>query len=141
MIGGVLSRLNEIEAALAVPVGEIDVVRVRKLVSGLAREFAEKLGTDGGTITVEESHEAHAIEAVTAYLDGAERGDGFELLAETVVRMVDDGDGGVEWMLGVTAALARLAGDLSVLAAARDGRSDWSGALEIIQQFAKPTEN
>lgn len=135
MIGNILALLGELEDVLDEGGNGL---KARSVIAEISRELAEKFTIDGSLITVNDDHESYAIEAVTAYLDGASRGDGFELLGETVARVWEESGGGVEWVVGVVAALSRLAGDLSVMAAARDGRSDWEGALEIIQQFASP---
>jgi hypothetical protein len=138
MIGSLIAQLGELERVLD-ELGEGEAARKgRRIVASMARELTERMTLDGSSITVEEEQESYAIEAVTAYLDGAARGDGFELLGETVARGCTENHGEIEWLAGVVAALARLAGDLSVLAAARDGRSEWDDALRIIQQLARP---
>jgi Tfp pilus assembly protein PilX len=140
MIAGILDRLGKVESYLAsLPVNE-ETRAVRRQLSLIAKQLAEAVALQEGTITVDATHERYAIEAVTAYLDGASRGDGYELLGGVLNSGCSDAEGSVEWMAGVVSALARLAGDVAVLLAsveAGNKTAEWEDALRIIQRFAR----
>jgi hypothetical protein len=87
----------------------------------------------GAEVDVDDDHERVAIEVVTAYIDGAERGDGYALLAEVVADNLVRHGGETDWVAGVVAALARLSGDLARHAS---GTGEWSEALGAVQQLA-----
>lgn len=114
-----------------------------KIAGGLrALEDAQRLlarcgAMDDRIIGVDAEHAAFAIETVTAYLDGAERGDGFELLGYSVAQAVAEAGGDAQWAAGVIAALARLSGDLAILVAAHSTGPEWSDALAVIQRLAR----
>lgn len=139
MLAGILERLRVVDDALERShEGNLEAIdEARRAVGDIARMIAERLTIDGEVIAVEDDHEAYAIEAVTAYLDGAQRGDGYELLAETVASGVLQAGGDLSWAAGVISALARLSGDLAVLSSARHGEYDWDDAMRIIQQLAQ----
>jgi hypothetical protein len=137
MYTSMLDQLRTIGEALdKMDKNDDNVKKARFAVEDMAREISARLGLDGTSISVEDVHESYAIEAVTSYLDGAQRGDGFELLGETLgsgcIRNGED----FSWVVGTLAALARLAGDLAVIAAERGGEPGWEGAQKIIQKMA-----
>lgn len=140
MIAGILDRLGKIDACLAnLPASE-ETRAARRQLGLIAKQLTEAVALQEGTITVEAAHERYAIEAVTAYLDGASRGDGYELLGGVLASGCSDAEGSVEWMAGVVGALARLAGDIAVLLASNEagvGSAEWEDALRIIQRFAR----
>jgi hypothetical protein len=86
-------------------------------------------------VEVEERHERAALEAVTAYLDGAVHSDDFQLLASVVGARITREGGDGRWVAGVIAALARLGGELAGRAEP-GGEPDWERGLRVIQRIA-----
>lgn len=97
--------------------------------------------TERGAVHVARSHDAYAVEVVTAYLDGAERGDGYSILGEVVSRGACESDNNPAWLPSVIAALARLGGDLAIIAASRTGGTTWEDARHVIQGLARDAED
>jgi hypothetical protein len=138
MLVQALENLRIIEEALTCAPAQrrIAIPAALRAIAAVEQALTENLTMDGEVLTVEDEHESYAIEVVTSYLDGAARGDGYELLGDAVSHGVNGSDGSIAWTAAVVAALARLSGDLALLAAARDGKTDWDDALEIIQALA-----
>lgn len=145
MITSILRRLDAIDTALDTALDESADAdtraaarnSIRSNLRTVERDLAAVLDIDGAVIEVEDDHESYAIAAVTAYLDGASRGDGFELLGETVSGGVVSGGRDLRWFAGVIAALARLSGDLAVLSASSASQPEWQDALAVIQRLAR----
>lgn len=138
MLALLLDRIERVDKVLAnLEEGE-EIRQARKQLATIAKQITAAVTLRDGTISVDNEHEQYAIEAVTAYIDGASRGDGYELLGGVVAAGCADAEGSVDWMAGVIGALARLAGDLAVLAAIGDNdQVRWEDALRIIQQMAQ----
>lgn len=143
MIYAILDRLGLVDEYLAnLPANE-ETRMARNHLALVAKQITDTVVVREGTITVEKEHERYAIEAVTAYLDGASRGDGYELLGGVLASGSFEAEGSVEWLAGMVGALARLAGDTAVLLAiceSGEGSTEWDAALRIIQRFAKSDE-
>lgn len=92
-----------------------------------------------GDVEVEPHHRAAAIEIVTAYLDGALRGDDFELLATVVADRMNRDGGEPSFVVAVIAALARLCGDLAGME--EDGSVDRRRGLAAVQAIAANGEH
>lgn len=139
MLLDVLARLQLVEDALvAVRNGRgADCTAALSRLGEAQRLLAAQLRLDDPLIAVEAAHEAYAIETVTAYLDGAERGDGFELLGGSVAAGIAEAGGDATWAAGVIAALARLSGDLAVLVASTATEPAWDDARRLLQQLAR----
>ncbi len=138
MLVQALENLRIIETALTCAPSQRRVAMIAALraIADVEQALTEHLTMDGEVLNVEDEHESYAIEVVTSYLDGASRGDGYELLGEAVSNGVHRSDGSIAWSAAVIAALARLSGDLALLAATRDGETDWDDALGVIQALA-----
>lgn len=136
MLASILQRLDALGATLETVADQTTREMIRTSICSIEHDLVSMLDIDGAVIDVESEHESYAIAAVTAYLDGASRGDGFELLGETVASGVVAGGGDLRWVAGVLAALARLSGDLAVLAASQTSDPEWGEALGIIRKLA-----
>lgn len=138
MLTLLLDRLQHIDKILAGLDENREVRQARRLLADVAKQITASMTLRDGTISVENEHEKYAVEAVTAYIDGASRGDGYELLGGVVAVGCGEAEGSVDWMAGVIGALARMAGDLAVLAASGESEQvRWEDALGIIQQMAR----
>jgi len=140
MLTGIITQIERIDSILATLPPDEKLRSVRVPLGEITRQLAEATVL-GRTIPVGAEHERYAIEAVTAYIDGASLGDGYSLLGETIASGFAESEGTVEWVTGVIGALSRLAGDLAVLHASLEDENhppSWERALKIIQRFARP---
>jgi hypothetical protein len=135
MLDEVWQAISRCEDALDGIAGSSAGAELRRHLSELARLLTTRLALDLDEIDVGVEHEAAAVAVITAYLDGVERGDGFELLGDAVGATVAAADGSLTWLAAVIAALGRAAGDL---AAGGDARTDDPGrAAARVQSLAQ----